>query len=382
MRAIVGHSDDIDTRDAVAEIVSQCEAQLDGEQPVAALVFMSTDYEHAVALDLLDKRWPGLPLIGGSTDGELSSERGFQRDSLLVTLLVGDEIEAVSGLALDLSGGIDAAVDRAVAAAGGRAPQLCLTAFAPTTNSTAVIRALDARLAGCPVLGGLTADHREYSRMSEFSSRQVSTDSLTTLMLFGDLQVSWGIGSGWFPIGSWHEVTATDGHVVSSIDGKRAIDVYRDYWGDVPTGSLGEYPLAVFPEGRDGPSFLRAALGCDPSTGSIRFAGDVPMGSLVRITEVLPDGILAGSEAATKDAVAGYRGSDPALALAFSCAARKWVLGTKAEEEAGLLHDSFSSMRAQIPMAGFYCFGEIAPFRPGGATQFHNETCVSVLLGS
>ena len=50
------------------------------------------------------------------------------------------------------------------------------------------------------------------------------------------------------------------------------------------------------------------------------------------------------------------------LALVFSCAARKWVLGTKAEEEAGLLRQQCTKSGTDVPLSGFYCFGEIAPF--------------------
>ena len=244
--------------------------------------------------------------------------------------------------------------------------------------------ALGERLGGgaCPILGGLTGDHREFSRTAEFSGSEVLTDSIPVLFLYGDITVSWGVGSGWFPTGKPHVVTESDGNVVSQIDGRPATEVYREYWGEIPTDSLGEYPLAVFPEGDDGPSFLRAALGADQATGAIRFAGNVPAGARVRVTEVLPEGILSGSTSSVRDALDRYAGQSPQLALVFSCAARKWVLGTKAEQEIGLLKEHCKSVSGSIPLAGFYCFGEIAPFNFGEAGQFHNEACVTVLLGT
>jgi hypothetical protein len=35
-----------------------------------------------------------------------------------------------------------------------------------------------------------------------------------------------------------------------------------------------------------------------------------------------------------------------------------------------------------VPFAGFYCFGEIAPVASVDETRFHNETIVAVLLGA
>ena len=384
MRAVIGHSDEIETAEAIEAAIAECEAELKGEQPKAALVFMSTDYEHALALDMIAEHWPDLPVVGGSTDGELSSERGFVHDSILLTLLVGDDFEAQVGLGPNLSGGIDEAVESALSGLNGRQPAVCLTTFAPSTDSSSVIRALDQRLGidRCPVLGGLTGDHREFSRTAEFVGREVLQDALPLLFLFGDIKVSWGIGSGWFPIGEPHVVTESEGNVVSKIDDRPATDVYQDYWGEVPIDSLGEYPLAVFPETDDGPSFLRAAMGADPETGSIRFAGDVPTGARVRVTEVLSEGILSGTESSVQTALERYPGSRPDLALVFSCAARKWVLGAEAEKEIGLLNQHCGNGHGNFPLAGFYCFGEIAPFEYGQAGRFHNETCITVLLGT
>jgi hypothetical protein len=145
--------------------------------------------------------------------------------------------------------------------------------------------------------------------------------------------------------------------------------------------SLGEYPIAVFPHGSDGPFHLRAVLDSDLASGSLRVAGEVLEGSLIRLTEVLPEGILAGSTESAHKALESYRGEDPLLAFVFSCAARKWVLGTRAEEEIGLLLDTFRRAGVEPAIAGGYCFGEIGPASHGALSEFHNETCVTVLLG-
>jgi len=35
-----------------------------------------------------------------------------------------------------------------------------------------------------------------------------------------------------------------------------------------------------------------------------------------------------------------------------------------------------------MPVAGFYCLGEIAPMSTADLSRFHNETMVAVILGS
>lgn len=381
MRAITVQSQEIDTLAAAAEVIALCTEQLRGERPVAAFLFASTEYEHAQLLEAIADRWPDLPLVGGSTDGEVSSA-GFGHDSIVLTMLVGEGIRARSGLGRNLSLDPARAVAEALAGADGLRPALCWTVFAPTSNSTAIVRQIQGRIGACPIVGGLTGDHREYSRMVEFHGREVLKDSLPIMFLDGDLKVGFGVGTGWFPIGEPKVVTHADEHWVHTIDGRPALDVYRDLWGGTAmTQSLGEFPIAVFPNGLDGDYHLRAVLDVDQETGSIRVAGEVVTGSQIKLTEVLPEGILAGSGVSVDNAVRAYPGKAPQVAFVFSCAARKWVLGTKAEKEIDLLRAALAAAGVQPVVAGGYCFGEIAPQRPGAPSEFHNETCVTVLLG-
>lgn len=382
MRAIVCQSDVEDAAGVTAELVAQATEQLGGDTPRGALLFASTEYDHSVILAAVQERWPGLPLIGGTSDGEVSSAGGFRHDSAVLTLLVGDGFTVRTAVGRDLSKDIGAAV-AAVASAIGRQPRVCFTVFAPSTNSSEVVRRLQERLgAPCPIVGGLTGDHAEYGCMVEFFGGEVLRDSLPIMVIEGNVGVGFGIGTGWFPIGEPRRVTQVDGHIVHTIEGRPAIEVYRDHWGSVPDGKgLGEYPLAVYPDGPDGTCYLRAVLGSDAATGSIQLAGECPKGSWIRMTEVLPEGILAGSEEAARSAAGAYSGSSPKLALVFSCAARKWVLGTKAEEELGLLREAFRRTGIEPALAGLYVFGEIAPTSLGAPSDFHNETCVAVLIG-
>lgn len=386
MRAVIGHSDEVDTRDAVEDVLAQCRSQLQGERPKAALVFMSVDYDHHKALAAIRNEWEDLPLVGASSDGEFSSRFGFAMDSILITLLCGDGFEATVGLGRNLSADIEAAVEDAVATGcGSKAPAVALTTFAPSTNASEVIRKLNSRidLASCPVLGGLSGDHREFSRMKEFCGEEVLSDSLPILFLHGSISVSWGVASGWTPVGREHTVTRSDGHIVHEIDGKPALETYKLHYGEVNDGNLGEYPLAVYSNGMDGPWTLRAAMGSNPETGELRFAGEVPEGDTVRMTEVVPDGILSGTLSSISDALDRFGGTHPQVALLFSCAARKWVLGSKAEDEVKEVQKALQKRKfADLALSGLYVYGEIAPPQNETASAFHNETCVAVLLGT
>ena len=68
----------------------------------------------------------------------------------------------------------------------------------------------------------------------------------------------------------------------------------------------------------------------------------------------------------------------PSFALAFSCAFRKDVLGTRTEEEIRILREN---LPLQIPVSGFYSYGEIAPLVKGQESFFHGATLVTLLVG-
>ncbi len=135
-------------------------------------------------------------------------------------------------------------------------------------------------------------------------------------------------------------------------------------------------PLAVS-DGDEPDSYLRVPLEFDAETGAIELAGDVTPGTSVQLTVAVTDEIFDGTRSAARRAVEAYPvGRGPHAALVFSCAVRKMMLGTRIGTELEITREELG---AALPVAGLYCFGEIAPVR--GTTRFHNETIVAVLLG-
>ena len=95
--AIVGHSEETDPRDVAVEILDRCRAGLAGAVPKAGLLYAAIDFDHQILLDEIDQAFPGLELIGCTTDGELSSELGFREDSATLVLFVSDTVDITAG---------------------------------------------------------------------------------------------------------------------------------------------------------------------------------------------------------------------------------------------------------------------------------------------
>jgi hypothetical protein len=127
--AVVGHSEEVDARSAAQEIIDQCRARLDGTAPSAGLLFAAIDFDHEVLLSEIDRAFPGMALIGCTTDGELSFELGFREDSVTLLLFASDSVDIVAGvgrmLSADVAGACHAAVEAAKAKTS-RPPRLSI----------------------------------------------------------------------------------------------------------------------------------------------------------------------------------------------------------------------------------------------------------------
>ena len=96
-KVIVGHSNNADSEDGIAEVLTQCTDQLEGNQPQASILLAAIDFDHTLILSRIQDAFPGMALIGGTTDGEVSSVMGFQEDSLTLMMFCSDTVEIRAG---------------------------------------------------------------------------------------------------------------------------------------------------------------------------------------------------------------------------------------------------------------------------------------------
>jgi hypothetical protein len=390
-RMAVGHSDDIDLETALETVFAECDAALAGAPPKAGWLLAAWDVDHQRAVDAIRARYPGIALAGTSTAGEMSSVMGFQQDSIELALFASDTVDITVGLGRGIGQDPRAAVRQAVGEARrGTAlpPSLCV--IMPTigvVDTEVLLAALRAELGPTvPILGGGACPESPVEDPAATSGLQFADEAVldggVAIMLFsGPLDYAFGVKTGWRGVGPLAKVTKVAGGRVTEIDGRRAVDFFDRYLGS----SAGQpppiaNPLAVFDANDPTAFYLRTATNLDQATGSISFFGDLPEGSTVQLTMAATDEIVDGARASISDALARFPGGRaPDGALLWSCATRRFLLGTRASREVDVVR---STLGAATPVAGFYCLGEIAPIVDGEVSQFHNATMVAVLLGA
>jgi hypothetical protein len=126
--------------------------------------------------------------------------------------------------------------------------------------------------------------------------------------------------------------------------------------------------------------FLRAPLQYDRSDGSATFFGSIPQGATVQLAMATTEEILQGTEASLAEAISGFPSDAvPEGALIASCAVRSFLLGSRTRGEIERIRNGLGQ---DLPVSGFYAFGEIGPLGGDSTSNFHNETCVTVLIGT
>jgi hypothetical protein len=378
MRTVVSHSNDPHTPSAIEEIIEHARGQLAGERPKGGLMFTWIQADHAHIVERIQAEWPDLPLIGCTTDGELSSQLAFQEDSICLMLFVGNELEVVTTVARDVSRDPFAAVKSSIEASllPDAAPQLCIILPDGLSVSGAqLVDAFSASLpAGVPLVGGTAGDQWEMRRTVQYYGGEVLSDSAPAMLLYGDFRVGVGVYSGWTPMGHTFVVEASSGPTVERVSGRTCLDLYRRTLGEhVPITP--EYPMQL--RSPDGMSCLRAPLAFNEQSGTVTFAGDVPVGTEIQLAGSSPTDMLKACRESVERATRTV--PDASVAIIFSCAGRRELLGTRAGEEYTAIVDCLPPGTSII---GFYSYGEIAPPEPGASVFFHNETFVTVLLGS
>jgi hypothetical protein len=224
------------------------------------------------------------------------------------------------------------------------------------------------------VSGGLAGDGAAFQKTATFLDGQVYQNALVAIGFYGkNITISSAAAGGWKPFGPQRRVTKSAGSTLFALDNAPALELYREYLGDkvadLPSSGL-LYPFSIIDESNfEANGLIRTILNIDDDKNSLIFAGDIPEGELVTLAHANTDNLVEGASRAAKNALGGAAKGDGA-ALCVSCVGRKILMGQDTEEELECVQE----VMGNIPVAGFYSYGEICHFETSGMTELHNQT--------
>ncbi len=368
-----------------------------GGAPEALVVFAAPAYQHRKVLDGIVSVTGALPMVGGTTAGEIGNS-GFVTQSVVVMALSSDSLEFHTSIGLDMSIDEEAcgtALAKDLISQASKQDPLSLLVF-PNGMGGDGIRVIDGLHAQLgtdfEIVGGHLGDEENFEQTYQFYNGQVYKDAIPGLMISGKSGFKTGIGvmSGFESIGIRCICTKAEGNTLKELDGEPALKLYQEFLGDERSKQLPgiclEYPFGLI-DGNDTAETdkyfqLRCGLGVDHEEGSITLAASIPEGSALTLTTATRQDVINGARLAAERAKEGLEGSQPRAIMMFSCVGRKLVLGRRTQEEVLAVKEVLGE---DVPLIGFYTYGEIGPISKQHGdltkTKFHNETVVLWVLG-
>ena len=235
------------------------------------------------------------------------------------------------------------------------------------------------------LVGGLTASRGKQAQIADRL-----TEGGVSGVLFGeDVRVVTGLSQGCSPVGNIHEVTKADENIIAELDGRPALDVFREDIGEVLSRNLERvsgYIYAALPiagaesvgdpggdpggdsgddsAGDAGDYLVRNIVGIDPGNKLVAIGERISAGD--RVIFVRRDGPAAAEDLdrMLADVTRRAKGT-PKAALYYSCVARGPNLFGPDSDEMKAVQ---AVLGDDVPLVGFFANGEISKNRLYGYT--------------
>ncbi len=350
------------------------------------LSFGPVDTPPAAWFDEVRALWPSAQHVYASGGGQIT-ESALDDEVTVVSVLEFEHatVHTVSRSGVTMAGSAEMGED--IGRSLADIPDLrhvLIFAEGLTMNGDAFVNALTNALpASVSVSGGLASNGLALSRTVVGLDTMPEVGNVVAVALAGtSLSIGTGSVGGWDLFGPERVVTRSDTAVVYELDGENALEVYKRYLGNFASELPGVallFPLEVR-QVAGGPVAVRSILAVDEALGALRFAGDIPQGSRVRLMRASTDKLVDGASSAARLARGDEDSAAPSFTLCISCIGRRAVMRSRSEEE--LEEVVLASAGAQV--VGFYSNGEIAPPSDGrthSKAMLHNQTMTVTSIG-
>jgi len=378
-------------RKAAEDAVREAVAKLDGRKPDIIFMFSSIQYDQKELMAGVKSEAPDVSIVGGTAAGEITSWVSMY-DAVNVMAIVSDQITFHIGCGGEVSkdsfGAGSKAAKAVIDANGGKKPNLfIMIPDGMTGNGAAIVEGVKSVLGeNFPIIGGSTGDDYLFQKTYEYCNGKLLTDSVVGIGISGNFSYGFGVRHGWEPVGLPLTVTKANGIVLQEINHEPALKVYQDYFGKSASDLIKQplarmaytYPLGIAVSGSD-ELLIRDPVVANEK-GEITMAAAIPEGTPIRLMIGDRDAAIKAAKIAAGIAREQLEGRLARFVIMFNCMARNKLLGVRCSDENKEVQ---SAIGVDIPMIGFYTYGEQGPLlgKKGTPAYFHNETMTMLIVG-
>jgi len=346
------------------EAAEACIAQI-GRGPASLGFLYVTDLlaDHLGDILALFRNRTGIPHWVGTVGMGVCATGREYFDEAAIAAMAGDfepdSFRVFSGVASA------ADVDNVALKCGGAAPNFAIVHADPHNRH---LPDLVSRLAGKVesgfLVGGLTSSRRQNLQVAD----GVMEGGLSGVSFADSVTVATRLTQGCTPLGAKHVVTASQHNVIIQLDGRAALDVFREDIGEAFARDLNRVGGQIFAglpiAGSDtGDYLVRNLVGIDPANRLIAIGELLQPGASVmfcrRDTKTAGEDMKRMLDSIRKGMFARPRGG-----VYYSCIGRGASLFGPDSAELKTIRD----VLGEFPLVGFFCNGEISHNRLYGYT--------------
>ena len=206
------------------------------------------------------------------------------------------------------------------------------------------------------VTGGLSSSRNEYAQIADI----VGKGGISGVMFSDQVVVSTRLTQGCSPIGPRHAITGVQQNVLVTLDGRAALDVFREDIGESMWRDIDQLGGTLFAglsvRAADSEDYLvRNLVGIDPTNKLVAIGDTAREGSRIMFCR-RDDSSAAEDMKRMLESIKSGLFRKPRGAVYYSCIGRGANLFGQRSEELSMIQDSLGD----IPLVGFFGNGEIS----------------------
>lgn len=352
------------------------------------LIFASPEFiENPAPIQEIAKHYPNSKIIGCSSAGEISGSRIWDNSiTVAVSKFEKTPLEIVKTEIKNDQNSFDVGKDIITKLFKEDLRGVFVLSDGLQINGSELVKGLNTLNNGKIVItGGLAGDGSRFKETWTVFNGEVIKNNVVGVGFYGDnIQIGHASKGGWDIFGPERIITRSDKNVLYELDGRPALELYKEYLGDRASGLPATgllYPLAISKDKTDARKLVRTILSVDEKENSLTFAGDVPTGYHAQLMRANFDRLISAADEAGETALSRMTDiekdqTNPLLAIAISCVGRRLLLGERTEEET---ESTLSALPKNTVQVGFYSYGELSPYATGDC-DLHNQTMTLTTL--
>lgn len=382
--AVTGMAQGFDATEAAIFATDQALAQTGRHRISLAIIASSHDYPVDQIVNGVAGLLSDTPMLGFSTPAQITSQGVHQR-SIVVALIVGDQVHAESGW-WESSNDDDADGLRLTKLVTPEHKGMLIVADSLSERMLEHLQHITSDtclLGGCISGGEMSADDTYQIGGRSFGSKGIAAAALS-----GNLSIGMGTSHGWQQLGMYSRITQSNDLIIETLDGRRACEAYAEIfgfpareWTYPPLNRLVRlYPFGI-EEDNDGesgnaPLCIRAPRRIEVD-GSLRMDGNIEQGQTAHLMISSVDNCITAARKAAEKALNSLGEAKPVLAVVFADIAWQMQLEAQPGAEVGAIQDVIG---AEVPIVGGYTFGQLAA-DPGDCPELLNQHIQVILIG-